>query len=266
VTRLSALTLALALALAAAEAAGRGAGADETAAAADVRVNSVGMRMVRVPAGCFVMGSPSGAPGRQPEETQRRVTLTRPFRISATEVTQRQWMALMPRNPSPAPGDDLPVTSVSWRDAREFCTRLTEAEGATYRLPTEAEWEYACRAGETDPVADLAAVAWSRGSGDDGPRPVAGKQANAWRLHDMLGNVAEWTADVYAPYPDAPEDVDPTGPATGTTRVVRGGAFRSFPPALRCAARTSAPESYQLPHVGFRVVEELDPAATATSR
>jgi len=222
--------------------------------------NSLGMRMVLVPAGSFVMGSPPGAPMRQEEEIPRRVTLTRAFRISATEVTQKQWLALMPQNRSPQRGDDLPVTSVSWKEAQEFCLELSEKEGVAYRLPTEAEWERACRAGRADPPIagpDLADVAWYADNSGEATHPVGQRKANAWGLHDVLGNVAEWTLDVYAPYPRVEEEKDPKGPATGRARVVRGGSWRSFAPALRCAARTGTPESYQLPHVGLRVVREL---------
>jgi formylglycine-generating enzyme required for sulfatase activity len=121
-------------------------------ASGDAVVNSLGMRMVRVPAGSFPMGSVPGTPMRQEEELPHRVTLTRAFRIASTEVTQRQWLALMPHNRSPQPGDDLPVTSVSWKEAQEFCLKLSQKGGATYRLPTEAEWEYVCRAGAGDRV------------------------------------------------------------------------------------------------------------------
>jgi formylglycine-generating enzyme required for sulfatase activity len=262
------------------------------------------MRMVLISSGRFRMGSPPGEPLRQEEERPHGVTLTRAFRLSATEVTQKQWLALMPLNPSPQKGDDLPVTSVSWLDAREFCRRLSEKEGMTYRLPTEAEWEYACRAesparadtpglpapsGSPDPPATsngrdsnassrseipLDEVAWYVDNSNGVPHPVARKAPNGWGLYDMLGNVAEWTLDAYAPYPVVPASgsgsgsgsasdespiFDPTGPETGITKVVRGGAYRSFPPALRCAARTGVPESYQLPHVGFRVVQEVGP-------
>jgi formylglycine-generating enzyme required for sulfatase activity len=228
--------------------------------AGEVVVNSLGMRMVRVPAGSFRMGSPPGEPLRQEEETPRRVTLTRAFRMAATEVTQRQWLALMPQNRSPQPGDDRPVTSVSWPEAQEFCAKLSQKEGTTYRLPTEAEWEYACRAGDASPPAGgagLAAAAWYADDSMGTTHPVGSRDPNAWGLHDMLGNAAEWTLDAYGPYPRVEEDKDPTGPATGSTRVVRGGSWRSFPPALRCAARVGTPESYQLPHVGLRVVQEI---------
>ena len=229
-------------------------------AAGDVVVNSLGMRMVRVPAGSFLMGSPPGEPLRQGEEIPHRVTLTRAFRIAATEVTQKQWLALMAQNRSPQTGDDLPVTSVSWTEAQEFCVKLSEKEGTTYRLPTEAEWEYACRAGDDSLPAGqarLAAVAWYADNSEGTTHPVGSKGPNAWGLHDMLGNVAEWTLDAYGPYPRVEEDRDPAGPATGSTRAVRGGSWRSFPPALRCAARVGTPGSYQLPHVGLRVVQEV---------
>jgi formylglycine-generating enzyme required for sulfatase activity len=234
-------------------------GAPETTGHGDAVVNSLGMEMVLVPAGSFQMGSPPGEPLRQDEEIPRRVTLTRPFRLASTEVTQRQWLALMPSNRSRSKGDDLPVTSVSWRDAKEFCTRLSEKEGATYRLPTEAEWEYACRAGVAEPVAESErpAVAWYADNSEGATHPVGQKRPNAWGLFDTLGNVAEWTLDAYAPYPRVEEDEDPTGPDDGPTKVVRGGAWRSFAPAVRCAARTGTPASYQLHHVGLRVVQEV---------
>ena len=233
----------------------------EAPAGGGAGVNSVGMRMVLVPAGTFRMGSPPGEPLRQEEESPRRVTLTRAFRIAATEVTRRQWLALMPRNHSPQRGDDLPVTSVSWPEAREFCLELSQREGATYRLPTEAEWEYACRAGGAEPPAgpaELGAVAWYADNSEGATHPVEQMKPNAWGLHDMLGNVGEWTLDLYGPYPRVEEDKNPAGPASGSTRVVRGGSWRGFPRALRCAARTGTPESYQLPHVGLRVVLEIE--------
>ena len=170
----------------------------------DAVVNSLGMHMVLVPAGSFRMGSPFGEALRQEEEIPRRVTLTRAFRIAATEVTQRQWLALMPSNRSPQRGDDLPVTSVSWK-AQEFCRGLSQREGITYRLPHRARVKYAtCRAGSTDPPdgrAQLEAVAWYADNGEETTHPVGQKRPNAWGLHDMLGNVAEWTLDAYGPYP-----------------------------------------------------------------
>jgi formylglycine-generating enzyme required for sulfatase activity len=236
-----------------------GGGPAEPPAGASVLVNSLGMRMVLAPAGSFRMGSLPGAPLRQEEELAHRVVLTRAFRVASTEVTQRQWLALMGTNPSPQRGDDLPVTSVSWTAAQEFCLRLSHKERARYRLPTEAEWEYACRAGGAPTAApgELDAVAWYADDSDGAPHAVALKKPNAWGLHDLLGNAAEWTLDVYAPYSRDEEQRDPAGPPAGSARVIRGGAWRSFPPALRCAARAGMPESYQLPHVGLRVVLEV---------
>ena len=238
--------------------------ASSAPAGGDAVVNTLGMRMVLVPAGTFRMGSPPGELLRQEEELPRRVTLTHAFRIAATEVTRRQWLALTSSKPSPRPGDepgdDLPVTSITWKEAREFCLKLSEKEGAIYRLPTEAEWEYACRAGAADPPAgraQLQAVAWYAENSDGTPHPVGQKKPNAWALHDMLGNVAEWTLDTYGPYPRVDEDKDPAGPPTASMKVVRGGSWRGFVPALRCAARTGTPESYQLPHLGLRVVQEI---------
>ena len=151
---------------------------------------------------------------------------------------------------------DLPVASVSWTDAQAFCRKLSQKEGASYRLPTEAEWEYACRAGATrlrsieTPWPGTPATATARRTPSRRSRP------NAWGLQDVLGNVAEWTQDAYAPYP-LRDEADPAGPATGGAKAVRGGSFRSFPPALRCAARTGVGGAYQQPHVGFRVVQAL---------
>jgi len=244
-------------------------GAGEVPPGGDAVVNSLGMRMVLAPAGSFRMGSPAGDPMRQEEELPRRISLTRPLRIAATEVTQRQWLTLMPQNPSPQKGDDLPVTSVSWKDAQAFCLALSQKEGVRYRLPTEAEWEYACRAGSAEGLAgraELEAAAWFADNSGEAAHPVGQKRPNAWGLHDLLGNVAEWTQDVYAPYPRVEAENDPAGPATGATRVVRGGSWRGFAPALRCAARAGTPESYQLPHVGLRVVMEIARVVPPTPR
>jgi formylglycine-generating enzyme required for sulfatase activity len=223
--------------------------------------NSIGMKLAFIPAGTFTMGSPPDERMRQDEERQRQVRISRPFRISVTEVTQAQWQAVMDMNRSAHQGEDLPVENISWRDAVEFCQRLSEKEGKRYRLPTEAEWEYACRAGVSgafSPDADLEEIAWFDDNSGGQSRPVGLKRPNAWGLYDMHGNVAEWCSDAYGPYEGDGEIVDPAGPEQGRGRVVRGGSWRGFPPSLRCAARSSAPESYQLPYIGFRVVKELD--------
>jgi formylglycine-generating enzyme required for sulfatase activity len=227
----------------------------------DIIEDSIGIRLAFVPAGTFTMGSPPDERMRQDEERQRHIRISRPFRMSATEVTQGQWQAVMELNRSSNQGDSLPVENVSWRDAVEFCRKLSEKEGKRYRLPTEAEWEYACRAGTAgafSPEADLEQIAWFDGNSDGRSQPVGRKVPNAWGLYDMHGNVAEWCSDAYAPYEGNGEIVDPAGPEQGRGRVVRGGSWRGFPPSLRSAARSSAPESYQLPYIGFRVVMELN--------
>jgi formylglycine-generating enzyme required for sulfatase activity len=226
----------------------------------DVETNTIGMKLVIVPAGTFLMGSPPEEKMMQEEELQHPVRLSRPFRMSTTEVTQRQWMQIMESNRSNHMGDDLPVEKVSWPGASEFCKRLSIKEGVTYRLPTEAEWEYACRAGSDSPFGGTGQIddmAWYEANSGGQTHPVGLKNPNAWGLFDMHGNVAEWCSDFYAPeYPDG-EAVDPTGPLEGKYRVVRGGSYAYFPASSRSAARSSLPESYQVPHTGFRVVKEV---------
>lgn len=217
------------------------------------------IKLVAIPAGEFAMGSPHDAPDREHDEAPRIVRIPRPFHMSATEVTQAQWTAVMGKRQCAFEGDDRPVESVSWKDAVAFCERLSKLENRTYRLPSEAEWEYACRAGSTPAQAsDLSEHAWFAGNADDASHPVAGRKPNAWGLYDMHGNVAEWCADAH--------DTSATRPASGDAqaetpapRVVRGGSFASSARGCRPAARSSLPESYALKFVGFRVVAEPAP-------
>ena len=203
--------------------------------------NSVGMRLVYVPAGEFIMGSPTGEKGRHADEKQRRVKIAKGFHVAATEVTQAQWQAVMGFNPSKTKGANLPVHGVSWSRAVEFCRKLSAKERKTYRLPTEAEWEYACRAGSAGPFAgDADKVAWHMDSNGERPRPVATTAPNAWGIHDMHGNAMEWTSDKL-------DDGPPT-------YVARGGSWRHFRRACRSAARTAIRPSFGMEYVGFRVV------------
>ncbi len=222
--------------------------------------NSIGVDLVLLPAGSFVMGSPYEEKWHQNDELVQNVTLSNSFYMSAAEITQAQWESIMGFNRSDNKGNDLPVEKISWKDAVSFCEKLSAKEGKTYRLPTEAEWEYACRAGSDlsiGSVGDLQSSAWYSENSDNVTHPVKQKQANAWGLYDMLGNVSEWCADIYEKkYPET-VSIDPTGPETGPLRVIRGGAFDTFPPGLRCAARTSAPASYQFTQTGLRIVLEL---------
>ena len=233
--------------------------------------NSLGMKLSLIPAGRFIMGSPENEPGRRPVEKQHEVTLTRSFYMGTTEVTQAQWKALMGDNPSFVEGDDHPVETIPWAKAVEFCHKLSEKEGAKYRLPTEAEWEYACRAGTTTPFHTGATISTDeanyngqqiygngrKGKFRDETTPVASFPPNAWGLHDMHGNVWEWCADWYGAY-RAGAVSDPTGPAEGTTRVVRGGCWVTAPAVCRSANRgDTEPVSWNF-HFGFRVVRELE--------
>lgn len=221
--------------------------------------NSVGMRLAQIPAGEFVMGSPAGEAGRENDETQHAVRISKPFQMSVTEITQAQWTAVMGKRQGAFEGTDRPVESVSWKDAVLFCERLSKLENRTYRLPTEAEWEYACRGGTSARAAsggELADLAWHDDNADDATHAVGGRKPNAWGLHDMRGNVAEWCADFYAATVPTEARSDPTGPKDGNARIIRGGSFASFARGCRCAARSSMPESYALKFVGFRVVAE----------
>jgi len=222
--------------------------------------NSIGMKLAYIPAGTFQMGSAADEKGRQNDELRHSVTLTKGFWMGVTEVTQRQWKAIMGGNPSNFKGDDLPVEKISWKQAAEFCKKLSLKEKKNYRLPTEAEWEYACRAGATGAFAgtgDINEMGWYSANSSGRTHPVAGKKPNGWGLYDMHGNVSEWCGDFYSPdYPQGPV-VDPKGPAKGKYRVIRGGSWSHFNRSSRSAARSSAPASYQQIQTGFRVVMEV---------
>ena len=235
------------------------------------QVNSIGMKMVLVPPGQFTMGSPLGEQGRADHERPCRVTLSKAFYLSATEVTQKQWMTFTDKNPSFATGDCLPVDTVTWEQAAEFCRKLGAKEGARYRLPTEAEWEYACRAGTTTPFSTGATISTDQANYDGNYTYGAGRKGvfretstdagsfapNAWGLHDMHGNLWEWCADWYGDYPQG-ETRDPVGPAQGDTRVVRGGCWINFPAVCRSANRGSIPPVSWNFHMGFRVARDVD--------
>jgi formylglycine-generating enzyme required for sulfatase activity/tRNA A-37 threonylcarbamoyl transferase component Bud32 len=234
--------------------------------------NSINMELVLIPAGRFLMGSPESEPGRQPDEgPQHEVLITRSFYLGTCEVTQQQYEAVMASNPSVFKGKKAvfanhPVENVSWAEAVGFCEKLSalEAEkkaGRLYRLPTEAEWEYACRAGSTtayhfpEEATLLEKYAWFDGSPVKVRRtqPVAKSTPNAWGLFDMTGNVFEWCADYYDPdyYKASPRE-NPLGPAQGGARVVRGGSFNVFGDYCRSARRHRFSGSTM--DLGFRVV------------
>lgn len=221
--------------------------------------NTVDMTLVWIKPGAFDMGSPASEPGRQPVEVQHRVTLSKGFYVGTTEVTQAQWKAVMGNNPSNFKGDDLPVEMVSWDDAVSFCKKLSGKEGKTYRLPTEAEWEYAARAGTTtryhsgDTEEKLAAVAWYAGNSGNQTQKVGQKEPNAWGLYDMHGNVWEWCSDWQEIHTKAPA-TDPKGPLDGTRHVLRSGSWRHPPHVSRAANQGQYPPNYRFNDFGFRVV------------
>jgi formylglycine-generating enzyme required for sulfatase activity len=234
--------------------------------AGSVFANSIGMRLAWIPPGTFLMGSPPNEPQRREDEPQHGVTLTRGFYFAVQPVTQAQWKAVMGSNPSRFRGDQLPVENVSWDDCLEFCARLTRKDGPVYRLPTEAEWEYACRAGAAGAF-HVGDTLWTDQANFDGREaygsaapgvfrgettPVGRFAANGWGLYDMHGNVHEWCADWYGDYP--PEHVaDPLGAPTGDARVLRGGSWFSAPWYCRSASRYWTDPATTAAHIGCRV-------------
>lgn len=249
----------------------------EAQTAADA--NSIGMEFVRIPAGSFLMGSPeSDREARGFEKPQHEVTISKPFDFGRFEVTQAQWEAVLKQNPYARdrsnpyynlPGmreritrPDHPAT-VSWSDAQEFIEALNRLEGGDrYRLPTEAEWEYAARAGTAtrysfgDDDVDLEHHAWHGGDfATGGTHPVGLKEPNPWGLHDIHGNAWEWVQDWYDPqYYGRSPSIDPTGPATGAKRVVRGGSWHATATSWRSAFRRDYDPDYRGISIGFRLL------------
>jgi len=233
--------------------------------------NSIGMKFILIPAGEFWMGSKETETDRQSDETRHKVRITKSFYMQTTEVTQAQWKAMMGmgNNPSNFSGDNLPVEMVSWDDAQEFIKKLNEKEkmtGWTYRLPTEAEWEYACRDGSTtrfcfgDNESGLDVYCWYWNNSDERSHPVGTKKANAWGLYDMHGNVWEWCQDWYGEdyYAKSPS-ADPQGPASGAFRVLRGGGWYGGAQFCRSADRCGLNPGFRDYGLGFRAVCSFGP-------
>lgn len=217
--------------------------------------------MVTIPAGSFEMG-PSGITGSG--QPAHRVQFAGSFALGRTEVTQAQWQLIMGSNPSRFSncGDDCPVENVSWDDALEFVRRMNQKTGKNYRLPSEAEWEYACRAGERHDYCgsdQIERVAWYESNSGGKTHPVAGKQANAWGLYDMSGNVWEWTGDCWNDdYNGAPTDGSAwTAGKCSAGRVVRGGSWFNGPQDKRVAKRTGEFTSIRVINSGVRLARTL---------
>ena len=236
--------------------------------------NSIGMELIEIPAGKFTMGSPEDEKDHQEGEAQVRGTLTKSFGLGKTEVTQGQWKSVMGTEPWDRKGDlkadkDCPATNVSYFDALEFCEKLTEVERKAgklkadeeYRLATEAEWEYACRAGTTtaysfgDDEKQLGEYAWFNGNSENVDEKYAHKfglkKPNPWGLHDMHGNAWEWCSDWHDKKLSG--GVDPICPGGGSSRVLRGGGWRDRPGFCRSAYRSSIGPSFRNSSLGFRV-------------
>ncbi len=229
-----------------------------------VLASAGGIKLVPIPAGSFLMGSPADEAGRKDNEgPQTQVTFTKGFFIGSTDVTQDLYEAVVGSNPSYFKKPKSPVERISWEDAMAFCQKLTEREQAAGRLPaalaftlpTEAQWEYACRAGTTGRFAgDFDAMAWYIKNCDSTTHPVAQKKPNAWGLYDMHGNVAEWCLDWYDAKLPGGAATDPTGPAAGTGRVTRGGGWWLFSGDCRSASRSHFPQDDRDHDVGLRLV------------
>lgn len=246
-------------------------------------INSIGMKFVLIPKGTFLMGSPPNEDGSKDDERQHKVTISQDYYLGIHEVTQAQFELVMGSNPSFFQGDKVaerhprtgrvlkepdssnhPVESLTYEEALRFCKRLSARiderdAGRSYRLPTEAEWEYACRAGSNtaycfgDFPNELSDYSWFEDNSEKKSHPVGLKKPNAWGLYDMHGNVWEWCQDWYGEYPvDAV--TDPKGVKKGSRRIDRGGSWGIVGSAGRCAFRSSYIPTSRTHDLGFRVV------------
>jgi formylglycine-generating enzyme required for sulfatase activity len=233
--------------------------------------NSIGMKFAWIKPGNFMMGSPKEAKQRGDNEFQHKVSLTKGFYMGVYTVTQEQWHEVMGNNPSRFKAEkNLPVEQVSWDDCQEFIKKLREKDKKLYRLPSEAEWEFCCRAGTKTPFHFGETISTDQanyngeiyGTGKKGVSrgktvPVGSFPANAWGLHDMHGNVRQWCQDWYGDYPQK-EVVDPTGPGKGIFRVLRGGSWSDLPENCRSAYRFRNGPGDRSIHFGLRVCFCLD--------
>lgn len=246
-------------------------------------VNRLGMEFVLIPAGSFIMGSPSDEDSRNADEIQHQVIITKSFYMQTTEVTVGQWRRLMGRSfkgffKRRNEPDNIPVNRICFHDVEAFLEKLNALEDGKYRLPTEAEWEYACRAGTQTAYSfgdwincSLAMFENKVGRFDlctgytrqhslpvNGPAPVKSYPPNPWGLYDMHGNVWEWCLDRHGPYGQV-KQVDPAGPSQGAYRIRRGGSWFSQGDKCRSANRAFGHPGSRLRNTGFRVVRVVEP-------
>lgn len=219
--------------------------------------DGVKLELVLIHAGSFQMGSNQNDYDESPAH---RVTLSRPYYLGKYEITQEQWEKVMGENPSHFKGANLPVENVSWEDCQRFVAALQKKTGRRFALPTEAQWEYACRAGTTtsysfgDDESQLENYAWFASNSELKTHPVGRKKPNPWGLYDMHGNVFEWCADWYVESYPKEDVVDPVGPTTGDRRAIRGGAWLYVSDNLRSADRGFSPPEYRVDEYGLRCV------------
>jgi formylglycine-generating enzyme required for sulfatase activity len=232
---------------------------------------NVPMEFVYIPAGTFFMGSPEQEHGRQNDESPRReISITKGFYMGKFEVTQEQWLIVMKRNPSVFSDKNSfkshPVDWVSWNDCNEFIQHLNGMGLGTFRMPTEAEWEYACRAGTktryywgNDPNNEkVYQFCWAFSRAEGRSHPVGLKKPNPWGLYDMSGNVWEWCSDWRGPY-NPSNTTNPKGAETGTKKIYRGGSWFNKPATLRSANRNGHEPDIPFTNAGLRIVLEVKP-------
>jgi len=237
-----------------------------TLSATDLKTytDSIGMEFVQIPSGSFLMGAHESENGGKAEKPRNKVNISKAFYIGRYEVTQAQWQAVMDGNPSQFPVPEGPVETVSWDDVQEFIDKLNRKDGKNkYRLPTEAEWEYAARAGSNerycygdDPdAAQLDQYAWYKKNSGAKPQTVGKLKPNAWGLYDIHGNVWEWCEDRYdEKYHATSPSAEPKRPSSGTHRMIRGGSWNNAAGKCRSAARLRSAPDFRIHYIGFRVV------------
>lgn len=236
-----------------------------------MNVNGVSFNMIPVKGGTFTMGSPTTEMGRGTNEgPQHEVTISRDYYIGEAQVTQALWIAVMGVNPAKNKGDmNLPVENVTWNDCQAFITKLNELTGKKFRLPTEAEWEFAARGGTLSKGYMFPGTSspqqggkpkeyiWYTSNSNGTTQSVAQKLPNELGIYDMGGNVFEWVSDFYKAYSSEPV-TDPTGPASGSMHVYRGGAYNRPVNECRCAYRYMGVQTFKAGHVGLRLAHDLE--------